>query len=195
MSDDTLSQHIPVPAAAPSSEPVTRRPPQRRAAARSADASENSDDIASLLRLAQDSKVQRAAHEIQAVGVRWNTWGIMASRDDKLSDALSPRYLWNKHADMQPGDTIEIKHPLMKWVVVLDLIRIDAVARGLVCHIRDLHDYTKASVLVAPTLSTAKVDWLGDRGWSIVDGGHVAKDGFPSRESAEAWLNDMLEAA
>ena len=138
--------------------------------------------------------MQRAAHEIQAVGVRWNTWGIMASRDDKLSDALSPRYLWNKHADMQPGDTIEIKHPLMKWVVVLDLILYRCRR-------------TRPRLPFATFTTTPRRPYWWRRhcrrprstGSVIAAGRSSMADTLPGRfseqESAEAWLNDMLEAA
>ena len=177
--------------------PQSRRQaqPKRSESPRGPEPEESTDNIAALIALSHQSKVQRPPQDIHAAGISWNTWEVVAGRGDKLSDALSPRYLWNKHEQIQAGDTIHIKHPQMLWLLTLHVVRVDEVARGLVCHIGNLQDFSRAEYMIVPLLSNAKVDWLGDRGWAVIDGGHVAKDGFHNQAAAEDWLRERISMA
>ena len=143
-------------------------------------------------RVRQSSVRQLAPVDIQPMGHKWHHWNVVAHADHTIEDALNSRYLTGKINEFSPLDYIEIKHPFGYWVICLDVIKVDRVSRGLVAHIRHIFDYTKADRVIAPDLSGARVDFLGgDKQWSVVDGHHIAMEGFPTRTAAEAWLSEQ----
>ena len=135
--------------------------------------------------------------EIQPKGVKWQEWGIMARIDDTIRDVLDPGYLFAKHEQFATGHTIEIKHPLNLFVVVLDVVAVDIQAKGLVCYIRHVFDYSSISGdhIVRPTLDDAQIKSMGARGWAVVTGHHVVRDGFLTEGQATEWLNAKRKAA
>lgn len=149
------------------------------------------EDISPVAKVARDMPKQLASHDIQPEGAKWGRWAVMAHADHDISDCLGPRYLYGKADQLQPGDYVEIKHPFGFFVVCLDVVRVDTQARGVVAHIRHVFDYRKAETMVAPDLSGARVELLGGREWSVIDGHHVVKDLFPTKTAAEAWLSDQ----
>lgn len=134
---------------------------------------------------------QLAPQDILPEGAKWGRWGVMAQADHTIEDCLNPLYLFGKADQFQAGDYVEIKHPFGQFVVCLDIVRIDKQLRGIVAHIRHVFDYSKAETMIAPDLRGARVEFLGSREWSVVDGHHVVKDQFPDQISARAWLAQM----
>ena len=130
---------------------------------------------------------QLAAQDIHTDGVRWSRWGVVCLAEHTIEDVLHPRFLFNRAEQIKPLDYIEIKHPYGLFVVCLDVVRVDFAGRGIITYPRHIHDYSKADAL-EPDLSTARIEFLGDRSWCLVDGHHVVKEGFGTREDAKAWL-------
>lgn len=141
--------------------------------------------------LVRKSAIRQAApQDIQPEGAKWGRWSIVAQAEHTIEDALHPRYLYAKADQMGKLDYVEIKHPHGFWTVCLDVVKVDRIQQGIVAHIRHVFDYREAKTMVKPDLSGARVEFLGDRQWSVVDGHHVAQDGFPTMAAAEAWLSD-----
>ena len=148
-------------------------------------------ELSPIGRIRFNSVPQLAPQDIHPEGSKWGRWAVVAQAEHSIEDALHPRYLYAKHEQIRPLDYVEIKHPFGHWCVCLDVVRVDTQARGIVAYIRHVFDFAKAERLVAPDLSDARVEYLGDRMWSVVDGHHVVKDGMPTRQAAEAFLSDI----
>lgn len=135
------------------------------------------------------ARQQLLNHEIQPVGIHWSNWSVLTKENHTIEDVLDAGYLFSKHEHMRPNDYVEIKHPLGFFAVCLDIVRIDKQARGIVANVRHIFDYTSDdNVMVRPRLDSVRIDILGDRGWSVIDGIHVVADGFTNRVEAEKWL-------
>lgn len=133
--------------------------------------------------------VQVPGQDIQPAGAKWGQWSVFSHAEHTWDDACDPRYLWAKADQIRPGDEITIKHPYGNWVLILDVVSVDKVLQGIVSNIRSVFDYTQEGAKkIAPDLSTARVEYLGARGWAVVQGHHVAKDSMTTREEADAWL-------
>jgi len=148
-------------------------------------------ELSPIARIRKNNVPQLAPQDIQPEGAKWGRWAVIAQAEHTIEDALHPRYLYAKNDQIRPLDYIEIKHPFGHWCVCLDVVRVDTQARGIVAYIRHVFDFTKAERIVAPDLSEARVEYLGDRLWSVVDSHHVVKDQFPTRNAADAWLSDL----
>lgn len=149
------------------------------------------DGLSPVARVRKDRTRQLAPQDIQPEGAKWGRWAVVAGADDTIEDALSPRYLWGKADQIRPLDYIEIKHPYGFWCVCLDVVKVDHAARGIHAYVRHVFDFTQSDEKVAPDLSGARVEFLGGRQWAVVDGHHVVKDAFSTRQSAEAWLGQQ----
>lgn len=145
--------------------------------------------ISPVAEVAQRRKVQplQPSH-IQPMGAKWQTWGILARVDDTFADVTDPGYLFAKSEAIRPGDTIEIKHPLGRFVVVMDVVNVDPEAQGIVAYLRHHFEYAKSMPDIVPSLNTAEVKYMGARGWSVVNGHHLVKDGFRTEDKAMEWL-------
>src|SRR5690606_10292899 len=131
----------------------------------------------------------------QPEGIKWSRWGVFCNAEHTIEDCLSPLYLFSKAEFFKPGDYVEIKHPFGYFTVCLDIVRIDMTARGIESYIRHVFDYRVDGRRILPDLRGARVEKLGGREWSIVDGNHVVADNFMTRESAEKWLAERRQAA
>lgn len=134
-------------------------------------------------------KLLLPASEIQPFGIKWETWQIVCLPDHTLEDVLDPGFLFAKGEYIKPMDTIEIKHPLGIFTIVLDVQHVDMRARGIVAHIRHLFDYTQEARTIRPRLANAKIMVMGDNGWSVVEDHHVIADGFRTKAEADRWLD------
>lgn len=152
------------------------------------------DTISPVARVARSMPKMLPAHDIHPEGVSWGRWAVTAHADHAIEDVLHPRYLYAKHEHFRPLDCVEIKHPYGLFVVCLDILKVDRSARGIVAYVRNIYDYTQAAHVIAPDLSGARVEFLGGREWSVVDGHHVVKDEFRSRAAAEQWLAEERRA-
>lgn len=147
--------------------------------------------VSPVAEVAQRRKVQPLQPSlIQPMGAKWETWGIMARVDDTFEDVTDPGYLFAKQEAIKPGHTIEIKHPLGRFVVVLDVVNVDAESQGIVAYVRHHFDYSKSIPDIVPSLGTAEVKYMGARGWAVVNGHHLVKDGFRTEEKALEWLSN-----
>lgn len=149
------------------------------------------EDISPVAKVARAAFKQLPPQEIQTIGAKWNHWAVMAHAEHSIEDVCHPRYLWAKADQMKPGDYVEIKHIYGKFVVCLDVTSINHVARGIVANVRHVFDYTQPGARqITPHLIEARVAFLGARGWCVVDGTHVAADGFRDKQAADKWLDE-----
>lgn len=150
------------------------------------------ETVSPVAKVARSVARQLAPQDVQPAGSKWNSWTAMAHAEHTIEDVMHPRYLWARHEQMNAGDYVEIKHIHGKFVVCLDVIAINKVARGIVANVRHVFDYTQAGAIqIKPSLINARIEFLGARQWAVVEGTHVAADQFADRGSAEKWLDEQ----
>lgn len=162
------------------------------------DADEADDDAPTTanVRAVRKNPRQLPGPEIQPLGSKFAAWGVIAHADHSIEDVLHPMYLWNKAEQIEAHATIEIKHALGFYVVVLDVVRVDRATRSIISNVRHIFDYTADGTRrVAPDVSGARVDFLGsERQWAVIDGHHVIKDRLATRAEAEIFIVNLKKA-
>lgn len=132
--------------------------------------------------------------DVQPAGMISVHWECVAHVSHTMEDVLHPRYLWNAKDKLHPRSFVTIHHPNADFIVVLYVVEIDEEARCVRCKVWDKRDMRDQAV-PALDLNDAKVEWKGPSAkFSIVRGTDRLKDGFSTREEAEAWLEEKRAA-
>jgi len=152
------------------------------------------EDVTAVLspvaRVRANTTPQATKEMVRPAGTLWGAWSVVAQEDHTVEHAKNPRYLWNRADEIRPLDYIEIKHPYGLWCLCLDVVRVDREQQAVIAYIRNEFDFSRAEIIM-PDISGATIEFLGASQWTIKDGHRTIKDGFASRQSAEAHLADL----
>lgn len=133
-----------------------------------------------VLRLAGDRiKLGEAARQVHYA---------VAPMDHDPEAWLDPGYLWHKHANMRPGDKIEITNDLHTAYAELLIVRVDRETQSIITQTITTVDWRNMPP-AATDLTAAVVERKGGDKWRVVLGTAVLSKGHDTEADAQRWLD------